>query len=141
MTAFETTLPVRFGQVDYAGIMFYPRFFENFHAVFEDMFSEKLGVPYMSILKDRRIGFPTVQIETQFKKPFRFGEPMRLAIDVLKIGNSSIRFRYRAFNGSDTEVSASAEATVVVIDLDSFETLKIPADILAVLEELRVPAS
>ena len=40
MAAYETTLPVRFGQVDYAGIMFYPRFFENFHAVFVDMFGK-----------------------------------------------------------------------------------------------------
>ena len=78
MGAYETTLPVRFGQVDYAGIMFYPRFFENFHAVFEDMFSDRLGVPYMSILKDRRIGFPTVHIETDFVKPFRFGEHLGL---------------------------------------------------------------
>ena len=138
MTAFETTLPVRFGQVDYAGIMFYPRFFENFHAVFEDMFTEKLGVPYMSILKDRRIGFPTVQIETNFMKPFRFGEPMRLALEVLKIGKTSIRFRYRAFNGDASEPSASAEAVVVVIDLDSFETLVIPDDIRAALEDLRL---
>ena len=90
MAAYETTLPVRFGQVDYAGIMFYPRFFENFHAVFEDMFGDKLGVPYMSVLKDRRIGFPTVQIDTSFHRPFRFGEPMRLVIDVLSTGRTSI---------------------------------------------------
>ena len=99
MGTHEVVLPVRFGQVDYAGIMFYPRFFENFHTVFEDMFSERLGVPYDSILRDRRIGFPTVRIETDFRKPFRFGEPMRLALDVLKLGRSSITFRYRGFNG------------------------------------------
>ena len=137
MPAFETTLPVRFGQVDYAGIMFYPRFFENFHAVFEDMFSTKLGVPYMSILKDRRIGFPTVHIETDFRAPFRFGEPMRLALDVLKLGRTSIRFRYRAFNGDAREPSVSTEAVVVVTHLDTFETLPIPDDILAVLQELQ----
>ena len=64
MGFYETSLKVRFAQVDYAGIMFYPRFFENFHAVFEDMFGDRLGVPYMSILTDRRIGFPTVSIKT-----------------------------------------------------------------------------
>lgn len=137
MAAYETTLPVRFGQVDYAGIMFYPRFFENFHAVFEDMFGERLGVPYMSILKDRRIGFPTVHIETDFRKAFRFGEPMRLVLDVTRIGNSSIQFRYRGYHGDAAEPSVQASATVVVIHLDSFETLPIPADILAVLRDLQ----
>jgi len=137
MPAYEVTLPVRFGQVDYAGIMFYPRFFENFHTVFEDMFSRKLGVPYVSILKDRRIGFPTVRIETDFRRPFRFGEPMRLVLDVARLGRSSITFRYRGFNGGEAEPSVEALGTVVVIDLDSFETLEIPPDIRAVLEDLR----
>ena len=136
MGAYEVTLPVRFGQVDYAGIMFYPRFFENFHTVFEDMFSTRLGVPYMSILQDRRIGFPTVSIETDFRRPFRFGEPMRLVLDVTKIGRSSITFRYRGYNGDEAEPSVEAIGTVVVIDLDSFETLEIPEDIRAVLDDL-----
>jgi 4-hydroxybenzoyl-CoA thioesterase len=137
MAAYEVTLPVRFGQVDYAGIMYYPRFFENFHTVFEDMFSKKLGVPYVSILKDRRIGFPMVHIETDFRKPFHFGEPMRLLLDVTRVGRSSITFRYRGFNGAESAVSVEALGTVVVIDLDSFATLEIPPDIRAVLEDLR----
>ncbi|MGQ0554093.1 MAG: acyl-CoA thioesterase [Planctomycetota bacterium] len=136
MPAYEMTLPVRFGQVDYAGIMYYPRFFENFHTVFEDMFTQRLGTPYMSILKDRRIGFPMVHIETDFRKPFRFGEPMRLVLDVTRIGRSSISFRYRGFNGDDREPSVEARSTVVVIDLDSFETLEIPPDVRAVLDGL-----
>ncbi len=137
MPSFQTTLPVRFGQVDYAGIMYYPRFFDNFHTVFEDFFGARLGVPYMSILKDRRIGFPMVHIETDFRKPFRFGEPMRLRLDVLKIGRSSITFRYRGGVGDSEEVSVQALATVVTIDLDSFETLAIPPDIRAILEQIR----
>ena len=108
MGAYETVLPVRFGQVDYAGIMFYPRFFENFHAVFEDMFGARLGVPYMSILKERRLGFPTVAIETTFRRPFRFGDPMRLVIDVVAIGRTSTTFRYRGYNGDEREPSVEA---------------------------------
>ncbi|MCB9898778.1 MAG: acyl-CoA thioesterase [Planctomycetes bacterium] len=137
MAAYETVLPVRFGQVDYAGIMFYPRFFENFHAVFEDMFGERLGVPYMSILTDRCLGFPTVSITTDFRRPFRFGEPMRLRLDVVALGRSSITFRYRGFNGDEQTPSVEARGTVVVIDLDTFETLPIPDDIRAVCEDLR----
>lgn len=138
MGSYETRLKVRFGQVDYAGIMYYPRFFENFHAVFEDMFTERLGVPYTDLLKVRRIGFPTVHIETDFSKPFRFGETMRLVLDVVKLGRTSIVFRYRGYNVDDPDDAPSVEArgTVVTLDLDSFETLEIPADIRAVLEDL-----
>lgn len=136
---YETVLPVRFGQVDYAGIMFYPRFFENFHAVFEDMFGERLGVPYMSLLKERRVGFPTVTISTDFRRPFHFGEPMRLVLDVLALGRTSITFRYRGFHGADGTPSVEARATVVVIDLDTFATIPVPDDVRAVCEALRAP--
>ena len=136
MAAYETVLPVRFGQVDYAGIMFYPRFFDNFHAVFEDMFGDRLGVPYMSILTDRRIGFPTVSIQTDFRKPFRFGEPMRLVLDTAKLGSSSATLRYRGFNGDASEPSVEAHGTIVAIDLDTFEVMPFPDDIRAILTDL-----
>ena len=136
MASFETVIPVRFGDVDYAGIMYYPRFFHNFHAVFEDMFGARLGVPYMSILKDRRIGFPMVKIETDFKKPFRFGNPMRLRIACTRVGRSSIDFLYRGFNGAEAEPSVEARATVVTVNLDSLSAIPIPPDILAVLRDL-----
>jgi acyl-CoA thioesterase FadM len=136
--AYEVTLPVRFGQVDYAGIMYYPRFFENFHAVFEDMFGARLGVPYMSILRERRLGFPMVHIETDFLKPFRFGEPMRLVLDVSRIGRTSATFRYRGFHGPATEPSVQAQGTVVLIHLDTFERVPFPDDIRRVLDDLLV---
>ena len=137
MGHYETVIPVRFGHVDYAGIMFYPRFFDNFHAVFEDMFGARLGTPYMSLLAERRIGFPTVHIETDFRRPFRFGDPMRLRLTVEKTGRSSIHFRYRGYNGDEPEPSVEARGIVVVMHLDTFETLPIPPDIQAVLEGLR----
>ena len=136
MAAFEITLPVRFGQVDSAGIMFYPRFFENFHAVFEDMFSTRLGRPYVTLLSERRLGLPMVHLETDFRKAFRFGDPMRLQLDVLRIGRSSVTFRYRGFNGAEHEPSVEALGTVALIDLDSFAAVPFPPDILAILQDL-----
>jgi len=136
VSGYEVTLPVRFGQVDYAGIMFYPRFFDNFHTVFEDMFTVKLGAPYMSLLRDRRIGFPTASIATDFRRPFRFGEPMRLVLTVTRIGRSSIDFRYCGYNGTEPEPSVEARSTVVTVDLDTLKAVTIPADVRAVLEDI-----
>jgi len=139
MAAFEVTLPVRFGQVDCAGIMFYPRFFENFHAVFEDMFGARLGKPYVTILTERRLGLPMVRLETDFIKAFRFGDPMRLVLDVTRIGRTSVTFRYRGFNGDQLEPSVQAFGTVALIDLDTFAGVPFPPDIRAVLQDLLVP--
>ena len=102
------------------------------------MFGDRLGVPYMSILKDRQIGFPTVRLETDFKKPFRFGEPMRLVLDVTSIGRSSSTLRYRGFHGDDDVSSVEALGTIVCIDLETFRTIAFPDDIRSVLEDLAV---
>ena len=62
---------------------------------------------------------------------------MRLVLDVTRIGGSSVDFRYRGFHGDADEPSVTAKGTVVVIHLDTFETLPIPDDILAVLRDLQ----
>jgi len=138
MGAYETRLKIRFGQVDAAGIMFYPRFFDNFHVVFEDMFSELTGKPYTHLLENRRIGFPTVHIETDFRRPFRFGEEMRLVLDVVEYGETSILFRYRGFHPDQDEPSVEAQGKVVVLDLDAFKPVPIPDDIRAILDDLSI---
>ena len=50
---FRTQVPVRFGDVDHAGIVYYPRFFIYFHEAFEDFFNEN-GFPYHVQLTERR---------------------------------------------------------------------------------------
>src|SRR5262249_60482134 len=45
--------PVRFGDVDHAGIVYYPQFFIYFHEAFEDFFNSN-GLPYDQLLNQRR---------------------------------------------------------------------------------------
>ena len=58
--AFRTQVPVRFGDVDHAGIVYYPKFFIYFHEAFEDFFDEN-GVAYHALLNQRHVGFITIR--------------------------------------------------------------------------------
>jgi len=118
---------VRFDEVDAAGIVFYPRFFDYFHMAFEDFFGAATGVPYHVWIKERRIGWPTVHVETDFLAPLRYGDAFEVGLSFPKVGRSSFVTRYevRAHGG----LRATAQITSVTTDLDRLESLAIPPDV------------
>ena len=65
---------VRFGHCDPAGIVFYPRYFEMLNALIEDWFTHGLGVDYAQLLGPRRIGVPTVSLQSRFVRVSRMGD-------------------------------------------------------------------
>ena len=63
---------IRFKHIDYAGIVFYPRFLEMLNDLVEDWFEEALERPF-SKMHDTN-GIPTVDLKVQFKNAARLGE-------------------------------------------------------------------
>ena len=122
---FATELPVRFGEIDHARVVYYPRFFHYFHQAFEEWFAQALGVSYPELVNGDRIGFPSVRIETEFLKPLRYGERVRVEIEVAEIGRTSLTLRYTAVRLPDGATSARATIKTVAID-DDFTPVPIP---------------
>lgn len=128
--AFKTSIQVRFGDVDHAGIVFYPQFYIYFHQAFEDFFNLS-GQPYFELIDKKRIGFPTVHVETDFKKPLRYGDSLDLALNVVELSRRSLTMRYEGSRKSDGELSILAETTLACVDLDTFKSREIPEDLRA----------
>jgi 4-hydroxybenzoyl-CoA thioesterase len=126
---------VRFGDVDGAGIVYYPRFFNYFHVTFEEFFNRVAGVPYDQILYKERVGFPTVHVETDFGIPLRHGDPIDVEMTVTKIGRSSFTSTYRVLRAG--KLCARAEITTATVDLDKMEAIPIPERYRAALEKIR----
>src|SRR5262249_18791199 len=138
VSAWVTRMPVRFQDVDGAGIVFYPRFFSYFHAAFEDFFGANTGTPYHVWIGERRIGWPTVHIDSDYKSPLRYGHVVEIAMSFPKVGKSSFTTHYRA-QPVGGELSCTCNITVVTTRLDVMESLPTPPEILAALE--RFPGS
>lgn len=120
---------VRFGHSDPARIVYYPRFFEWFHDIFESMFEDVFGLHYAAVLKERRVGFPAVQVACEFKKPATFGELVDLEVFLSRLGERSATFEYRVRR--DGELLVTASVKVAAMDLDQFVSTAIPNDIRA----------
>lgn len=133
---FRTTVQVRFGDVDHAGIVYYPRFFIYFHEAFEDFFNTS-GRSYVDLLDKTRIGFPTVHIETDYKKPLRYGDALDIELTVQRLGNRSATMRYVGYRHRDGQHCVTADITMSCVDMDSFTPREIPADLRTLFEQFR----
>lgn len=118
---------VRFGEIDYAGIVYYPNFFDFFQQV-EEEFMDHLGYPYPHLLGELGWGFPIVHAEADFKRPVRYGEVLNIELAVCHLGRSSVTFRFRARGERSQALHAQAEITHVLIDTATFRPMPFPEE-------------
>lgn len=134
---FTYSQPVRFADIDHAGIVYYPRFFNYFHIAFEELWRQRIGpAAYSKIIDVDRVGFPAVKAECEFKAPLKFGDTADIEVTVPKLGTKSITFRYRIFRSSDRALCAEGTVITAVVDLAKFVAVPIPAQVVEMLRDL-----
>lgn len=136
----KLALDVRFGDCDPAGIVYFPRFFDFFHQAMESWFPAELGLGYDEFVRDRKLGFPAVHTEADFKRPSRFGERIEVHLRVTKLGRSSIGLGYEIRGGEGAqELRATGRSVCVVMNLDTSspdhgKAVEMPAQLRARIE-------
>ena len=101
---------IRFKHIDYAGIVFYPRFLEMLNDLVEDWFEEALERPFSKIHETN--GIPTVDLKVQFKNAARIGEILTKSLWVKELKNSSIICGFQFINEKEKTV-LEGEVTLV----------------------------
>jgi len=124
---------IRFSLCDPAGIVYFPRFFDLAHATMEDWFSVGLGQPLPDLIRNRRIGTPTVSVECEFAKPLRMGDTLRFELRVLKLGNASVQLAYSG--RKDGVEHLKMVQTIAFMALDSGSATPIPEDLRPRIEQ------
>lgn len=123
---------VQFEEVDAAGIVFFARFLNYCHEALDRFFGAIPG-GYVGLITERRIGFPAVHVEADWRTPLRYGDAMRIEVTVPRVGTSSCTFRYRFLRASDGELAATIEHVVVSIAIDTMTKVPLPDDCRALL--------
>ena len=103
---------VIFRHCDPAGIVFYPRYFEMINDATEAFFDLELGCPWQVLHETANI--PTVEISTRFTAPSRHGDDLIIALDVTRLGRSSLSLAFAATCAGDLRFDATS--TIVRID-------------------------
>lgn len=105
---------IRFKHIDYAGIVFYPRFLEMLNDLVEDWFEEALDRPFSKMHETN--GIPTVDLKVQFKNAARIGETLSKKLWVAELKSSSIICGFQFTNQEDKTV-LEGEVTLVNVKI------------------------
>jgi 4-hydroxybenzoyl-CoA thioesterase len=94
VTSHTTEVKVRWGDVDWAGIVFYPRFFEWYDLACEALF-DALGLPWpQTFPRYDIVGVPIVESGARFAAPVRYGDTMRIQATVAWVKDTTFRMEY-----------------------------------------------
>lgn len=121
---FRVDRRIRFADVDPAGIVFYPRYFEMINACVEDWFETALGYGFDAMIVKGHHAVPLAQIEVAFKAPSRLDDELVFELALTEIGRSSFKLAITASH--DDSVRMSARAVLVYIDKDKHAPVRIP---------------
>jgi 4-hydroxybenzoyl-CoA thioesterase len=99
VTSHETTVQVRWGDVDAAGIVFYPRFYEWYDLGCEALFAA-LGLPWPELFPRHGIvGVPIVESGARFTSPARYGDTLTVRATVAWVKEKTFRMEYEIAAG------------------------------------------
>ncbi|KGO89996.1 acyl-CoA thioesterase [Flavobacterium suncheonense] len=107
---------IRFHHIDFAGIVFYPRYLEMLNALVEDWFEEALHRPFHKMHESN--GIPTVDLKVQFKKAARLGETLTKELWVKELRSSSLLCGF-LFKNQDNETILEGEVTLVNVTIEA----------------------
>lgn len=124
--AFHFDMPVRYGSIDFARIVYYPQFLHFCHVTKEAMFDEAVGISYPDLLTRDKVGYPTVKSNAEFLEPVGYGETLRIKMVVERIGTSSVDFRYEGRRSSDGKLAFRVRNTEVAVNMDAWTSIPIP---------------
>jgi len=113
----------RFGDIDHAGIAYYPAMLHYCHCAFEDFWADDLGVPYPVLMKEHNLGFPAVHLDVDFRAPIRYGDEPEIAVGVVRVGNSSVEF---GFWWQTDRAVCRARITTVAVAMDTLAKVPLP---------------
>ena len=124
---FVARIPVRFGETDPAGLVYYPVLLHYCHVAMEEFFAARCGSTYERLMAEERLGFPTVSVRAEFLAPFVYGDEVEVEVFVSETRNSSATFEYRLRRaGGDRALCATATLVQVSMDLDARRAVPVP---------------
>lgn len=134
MSRFETTRVLRFGDCDPAGIAYFPSYFHFLNGVTEEWW-EALGFPWRDLFQKRKVGLPTVQLNTRFLAPGFMGDVLSFTLEISELGSRSMTLEYTV--SRDETPLWKATQVVVATSLDTHQSINWPGDMRAALQSFQ----
>ena len=112
---FHTERRIEFRDTDAAGIVHFSVFFPMMEAAEHEMLRE-LGIAVLPRESDvPRLSWPRVSAKCDYLSAARFGDVLKVSVDVVRIGDSSVTYEFEF--SRDSELLAKGTTTAVCCEL------------------------
>ena len=129
---FSYRATVRFSHTDPSGTVYLPRFFEFIQGAAEDWFTHGLGISFATMIREQRMGQPTVHIDADFRAPSFLGDQLDIEVYQVKLGRTSFELNFIARAGG--ELRFRARASQVMVSYDTGRPIPLPDDMRAAMQ-------
>ena len=143
MTPYATEFPIRFNDIDAAGIVYFPRLLHFCHCALEDFVTERSVQSYRRYIVNGTL-FPVIKVEGGFFRRVQYRDRLRVDVSCEEIRNHAFRMRYDLSvlpgeGGGVPEPSARIVIAQAVAKGEDFELVEIPAELRIALESVLIP--
>ncbi|MBV8172654.1 MAG: acyl-CoA thioesterase [Candidatus Eremiobacteraeota bacterium] len=121
---FHIDEPVRWSDVDAAGVVYFGAFVRFFEIAEEELF-RAAGVPYGVVFDRFDIWLPRVKYACEFRAPARLGETLHVCARVPRIGEKSIALQFTIDRQDGVRV-ADCEIVLVCVDRADWKGKRVP---------------
>lgn len=131
----ETTLQVRFYEVDAYGVVWHGHYVGWFEAGRNELTGRFDIGPIQ--LKERNLLAPVVELNCEYKFPATFGETLLIQTTTERCEVAKLIFHYRILSQTHGKMLATGSTTHVLTDLKGNLLYRVPPDIHQKIEEMR----
>jgi YbgC/YbaW family acyl-CoA thioester hydrolase len=125
----EAVFPIRFQDVDAAGVLFFGRIYDYCHQAYEELWAAA-GVDRRWIFSGADFLIPIAHSEADYKSPIRHGERVTVRVDVTHVGRASFHLAYRVLGPSGPgDLRANARTVHAFVGREEMRPIPIPDDL------------
>ena len=125
--------PVRWSDVDRAGIIYYGQFLRFFEIAETELF-RTVGLPYSQVFDRLDIWLPRVQIHFDFRKPLMLDDLIEVSAYVGKFGTKSLTLRFEVTKKGESGIVAEGHVVLACVSRATFEAIPVPDEIIEKLK-------
>jgi len=124
---------VRWSDVDFAGIICYGAYLRFFEIAETELF-RAAGLPFHDVFDRYNVWFPRAAIHTEFFRPARLDDRLRVAAYVGRVGTKSLTLNFDILRDAPVAVGAAGYQVLVCVERASLKPRPLPPEVVKALQ-------
>ncbi len=133
---FTTEVTVQWGDVDLAGVVYFPHFF-RYVDIAEAEFYHSLGPTVLELEESLGIRLPRVEATCRFLKPARFCDRLSVTLEIEQFGAKTVRYLFDVKRGD--EAIAEGHLVIATVSIADFKAIPLPQKLRELLQPYAPP--